>query len=308
METCPLNNAISSAYGACEGPREKVIGYTGSGMLWAPCEKHLKEYVGAAGWNIFPVEAPKTKKRGATGKKGRKKVSERSYPWYEALPLALESGTTRLALLGPPGTGKSRTSVEVTGTRWRITMTEGTGIEDLIGMYQLRNGETIWIDGPAICAMKEGAGLIIDEIDHHPAEVGSLLYAILDDAPQIMLPTGEMVVAKDGYKVLCTSNANIATLPEAIVDRMEAVLVAKTPHPKAMEDMGESEKACVVNYFRGVSDSPWKWGAKPTLRRMRSFERIRKAKKLCETQAADMVFGSAGKEILSALATASRPY
>lgn len=239
--------------------------------------------------------------------KDSKYMASKKANWWTSLELLIPAGRRGL-LVGPPGTGKSTTAARmlhtITGHAHRITMTEGTGIEDLIGMYQLKDGATIWCDGPAVKAMKEGTGLIIDEVDKHSAEVGSLFYALLDDEPQVTLPTGEHVIADEGYKVLCTSNANISSLPEAIIDRMEFVLLAMAPHPDAMEQLTKPEAAAVQNYYRGVSPTNWQWTGLVTLRRMRSFHKLLEIAK-DEVIVAEAVFGLAGKEVLSSLVTSA---
>jgi AAA domain (dynein-related subfamily) len=236
----------------------------------------------------------------------RKKLSTAA-PWFEVLAAivdALKTEYVRTLLIGPPGTGKSTTALKLMDTEYRVTMTEGAGVEDLIGMFQLRDGATVWVDGPVVRAMREGVGVLIDEIDHHSTEVGSLLYGLMDDKPQIMLPTGEMIHAKTGYKVLATSNASVSALPEAILDRFEAVLLAIQPHPDALTHMTRPHAAAVENYFKGLDQKPWQWAGKPTLRRMSSFLRLNKH--LPETVAANAAFGTSGKEILSALSTSAR--
>ena len=252
----------------------------------------------------------KTARHGTTvkGKKGKAKMK-----WWDIL--ADLEHSSRIMLVGPPGTGKSRTSVEVsqkrsTGSRnvYRLTMTEGSGVEDLLGMFHLKKGETVWVDGPAVKALRQGATLIIDEVDRYSPEVCSLLYALLDDNPAVTLPTGEHVEAAEGYRVICTSNQAISVLPEPIMDRIEAVLIANVPHPDALQGLEKPEAAAVENYYRGVTAAEWNWNGSPTVRRMRAFNKLTKGlkndAKADRDVVAGVVFGQSGKEVLSALTTA----
>jgi hypothetical protein len=243
------------------------------------------------------------KKKVAHKKKGKAKMN-----WWEVLEAILKS-STRMMLVGPPGTGKSRTANDLLGKNaQRLTMTEGTGVEDLLGMFHLKKGETVWVDGPAARALRNGWPLVLDEIDKYSPEVGSLLYALLDDAPQVMLPTGEHLKAEPGYKVIATSNANVSSLPEPILDRMEAIILAIKPHPAAMRDMHPAEIATVENHYKNLNVKTWNWSGTATLRRMRAFSRFRLEliAFLNELIIAEAVFGSAGKEMVSVMSTAAR--
>jgi len=228
--------------------------------------------------------------------------------WFDLLQAICNNSDKqlmRVMLIGPPGTGKSKTSLLLTGTEYRMTMTEGMGVEDAIGMYQLIEGETVWCDGPIVRAMREGKRIVIDEIDHHPTEISSGLYGWLDDSPHATLPTGEIVYAKEGFGVIATTNSNVTALPEAVLDRFEAIMPAITPHPDAITSFeNQSMKDAVSNHFKGLNVSPWQWSGKPTLRRMRAFAKLKPM--VGETNAALLAFGSAGKEMLGVLTTASR--
>jgi len=235
--------------------------------------------------------------------------------WWKVLENLLQiSG--RIMLVGPPGTGKSQTSVILLGNAQRLTMTEGTAQEDLLGMFHLVKGETIWKDGPAAVAMRQGTALILDEIDKYSPEVGSLLYALLDDDPQVTLPSGEHLKAAKGYKVIATSNANVSALPEAILDRMEAVIIASQPHPDAMTHLAEAERAAVTGYYnKTIDNKAWQWTGVATLRRMRAYSKFVRSlppPTMADAQhtlieaMAEAVFGKNGKEMVSVLATAAR--
>lgn len=241
-----------------------------------------------------------------------KKLMRATSPWYDVLASLLKPHPAdglpickKVILIGPPGTGKTRTSAIYTGCKYSETLSEGSGEENLKGMFHLIKGETKWVDGPGTCALREGTNLQLNEIGHESPEVTSLLYAFLDDNPAIMLPTGEIVTAKDGYSVVATANDNVSTLTDAIVDRFEVVLLAVTPHPDALKGLDAAEQFAVSNFYRALDVTPWNWSGKPTVRRVRAFSRIKKAEIFSDELIAKIVFGESGREVLSTLATAS---
>ena len=246
-----------------------------------------------------PAPAPNPEKTAVTS------ISNRS-KWWDVLEACIESGLTRILLVGPPGTGKS-TTADRDGQR--VTCYEDAGPESITGTFIQKDGNTVWIDGPAVRAMRTGTRIVLDETDHSSPECVSLLYALLDDAPSIMLPTGECVKATKGYQVIGTSNSSPSDFPEAIIDRFEAIIVAAEPHPAAIsavkDEAGTKSEALtglMQNYYRGLSSSTYNFRGNPTLRKCRNYARLLKAGLHSEV-AAKVVFGLAGKEIASAMTT-----
>ena len=233
------------------------------------------------------------------------KISNRS-KWWDVLEACTAAGLTRILLVGPPGTGKSTTADT---DDQRVTCHEDAGPESMIGTFIQKDGNTVWIDGPAVRAMKNGTRIVLDETDHSSPECVSLLYALLDDAPSIMLPTGEQVKAIKGYQVIGTSNSSPSDFPEAILDRFEAVIIANEPHPAAVNAVKTSAgkkagplTALMSNYYKGISGSQFDFRGNPTLRKCRNYARLVEAG-LDEKVSAKVVFGLAGNEIVSAMTT-----
>ena len=221
-------------------------------------------------------------------------------PWYDVLTAVLPY-SDRILLIGPPSTGKSTTAMLYADTKHRVTMTETTSREDLIGMFHLIDGATKWIDGPFTSAMRNGEAVLVDEIDRYSPECASLLYSLIDDQPHISLPTGEFVKAAKGYKVLMTTNDGIETLPVAVQDRVEVLISANVPHEKALEGMDKAMSQVVFRYYSAIPVKPWK--GTPTVRRMRTFTRLIAAS-IPQNVAASLVFGNGDKEVLSAITSA----
>jgi hypothetical protein len=221
-------------------------------------------------------------------------------PWYDILTAVLPY-SDRILLIGPPSTGKSTTAMLYAGVQHRVTMTETTSREDLIGMFHLIEGATKWVDGPFTSAMRKGEAVLVDEIDRYSPECASLLYSLIDDQPHISLPTGEFIKAAKGYKVLMTTNDGIETLPIAVQDRVEVLISANVPHEAALAGMDKALSQVVYHYYSAIPAKVWK--GTPTVRRMRTFTRLLAAS-IPQQVAANLVFGSGAKEVLSAITSA----
>ena len=175
----------------------------------------------------------------------------------------------RMLLRGKPGTGKTYHAVHSALREgqnvYTITMTEETPAAELRGHYVPKGGDFVWQDGPAITAWREGARLVINEIDRSSEDVLSLMYALLDDPDfaELTLPTGEKVRPAEGFQVVATMNGLPEDLPDALQDRLPVDIEITDVNPNALarlpEDLREPAKntALAKTSERGVSIRMW---------------------------------------------------
>lgn len=159
-------------------------------------------------------------------------------------------GKTRTLLLyGPPGTGKTYAAhgaATLPGAEDRpiysVTLTADTPAAELRGHYCPVGGEFQWRDGPVIKAWREGARLVVNEIDHAGTDALSFLLVALDnpETARLTLPTGETVRPAPGFECVATMNGNPQTdLPDALRDRFPAAVEVSEPHPRGIDALPE---------------------------------------------------------------------
>ena len=110
---------------------------------------------------------------------------------------------------GLSGNGKTLMTDQVCAVTKReliaISITEETDESDLIGHYDLINGETVWRDGPVIVAMKRGAVLLLDEVDQGLFKL-MCLQNVLDNKPVYIKKINQIVYPAPGFTVIATAN------------------------------------------------------------------------------------------------------
>ena len=62
----------------------------------------------------------------------------------------------------------------------RVNITIETDEDDLLGGYRLKDGQTVWQNGPVIEAMERGAVLLLDEIEKAHPDLFNLLLQVMD--------------------------------------------------------------------------------------------------------------------------------
>jgi len=112
-------------------------------------------------------------------------------------------------ITGLSGNGKTKSVQQVCAETnrklFRVNITVETDEDDLIGGFRLKDGNTVFEYGPVIHAMKEGAVLLIDEIDLASNKI-LCLQSILEGSPYHIKKTGEFVKPAHGFTIVATAN------------------------------------------------------------------------------------------------------
>ena len=87
----------------------------------------------------------------------------------------------------------------------RVNVTIETDEDDLLGGYRLRDGQTVWQNGPVIEAMERGAVLLLDEIDLASNKI-MCLQPILEGSGIYVKKINKFVKPKLGFNVVATAN------------------------------------------------------------------------------------------------------
>ena len=87
----------------------------------------------------------------------------------------------------------------------RVNITIETDEDDLLGGYRLKDGQTVWQNGPVIEAMERGAVLLLDEIDLASNKI-MCLQPILEGSGIYVKKINKFVKHADGFTVVATAN------------------------------------------------------------------------------------------------------
>ena len=118
----------------------------------------------------------------------------------------------RVLLVGPPSVGKTSVLAQAAARmQWSMTRFNGNrdvSVDSFVGCWTAINGNTKWIDGPLTSAMRNGDLLIIDEVDHMPAECSSVLHSVLEPGGSLLLVDngGEVVEPHERFQIAATAN------------------------------------------------------------------------------------------------------
>src|SRR6056300_1528169 len=87
----------------------------------------------------------------------------------------------------------------------RVNITIETDEDDLLGGYRLKDGQTVWQNGPVIEAMERGAILLLDELDLASNKI-MCLQPILEGSGVFVKKINKFVKPKPGFNVIATAN------------------------------------------------------------------------------------------------------
>ena len=186
--------------------------------------------------------------------KNKEKVDEKFKPkdipfednakLLEQVSIAI-SKSMPVLLIGETGTGKTslvRHLACMTNNAFvRVNHNGGTTIEELVGRWVAVGGETVWVDGLLVEAMKKGWWILADEINAASAEINFVYHSVLDDDGRIVLVEkgNEVVIPHPNFRFFGAMNppteyAGTKELNKALMSRFVVVKV-DFPNPKIEE-------------------------------------------------------------------------
>ena len=135
----------------------------------------------------------------------------------------------------------------------RCNITIETDEDDLLGGYRLKDGQTVWQNGPVIEAMERGAILLLDEIDLASNKI-MCLQPILEGSGVYVKKINKFVAPKIGFNVIATANTKgqgsddgkfIGTnvLNEAFLERFPVTFEQQYPTAKVEEKIVSTKLA-----------------------------------------------------------------
>jgi len=144
-------------------------------------------------------------------------------------------------VVGETGNGKTfnfeQAAAQLNREIITVNFTAMTDEDDLVGGFRLVEGDTVWVDGPVLEAMKRGAILLLDEVDLATEPVMAL-QSVLQGKSYFVKKLGRLVKPAPGFKVVATANTKgdgdgdyvfTNVLNKAFLDRFKVML--DQPYP-----------------------------------------------------------------------------
>jgi MoxR-like ATPase len=178
-----------------------------------------------------------------------------------------------LFITGLSGNGKTmsvtQACAELKKELIRVNITIETDEDDLLGGYRLKDGQTVWQNGPVIEAMERGAVLLLDEIDLASNKI-MCLQPILEGSGVFVKKINKFVKPKPGFNVIATANTKgqgsedgkfIGTnvLNEAFLERFPITFEQTYPSAKTEKKILQNTLKAVGKKDDGFVDKLTTW-------------------------------------------------
>lgn len=153
----------------------------------------------------------------------------------------------KVLLTGHTGCGKSslfeQLAARANQNILRVNLNAQITIGDFTGMWTVRGGETVWVDGILPKCMKEGNWLVLEEIDFAEPAILSILNTVLENNGKLVLKEKghEVIKPHENFRILATANTvgamssfrslyqGTSIMNEAFLDRFRCYLVDYLP-------------------------------------------------------------------------------
>jgi MoxR-like ATPase len=183
-------------------------------------------------------------------------------------------------LAGPPGVGKTTFCFQVADllkqTPYKIQHHAEATPSEAFGMYVPEDKRFRWEPGPLDLAYTQGGVLIHDEIIEASGPMKTFLYGALDNGRGGEIDyVGRKFTPKPGMKNLATMNGwpYEGGLPDALLDRFDAVFTIFKPGPKQLESLApDLAEICEDSY--DTAQDPM-IGPSITFRMLQSYQTLR---------------------------------
>ncbi|HEX7324336.1 MAG TPA: AAA family ATPase [Rhodanobacteraceae bacterium] len=125
--------------------------------------------------------------------------------------LVMDGPRKNVFLMGDTGVGKSSLVEQICARVgipvFQVACSGKLRLAHLVGSYSLKEGNTVWQDGPLTRAMRHGGVFLADEITRMDHSEQMALAHVLDSGSITVPETGEIVVAAPGFRFVATGNS-----------------------------------------------------------------------------------------------------